>query len=73
MNAELVLRHRFHPFPVFSSACRSANIDLVLLIDGSKSVRPHNFELVKKFVNQVEIFLFFFTFYLVHPKIIHFI
>lgn len=37
----------------FHSACRSANIDLVLLIDGSKSVRPQNFELVKKFVNQV--------------------
>uniref|UniRef100_A0A669DTA4 Matrilin 4 n=1 Tax=Oreochromis niloticus TaxID=8128 RepID=A0A669DTA4_ORENI len=36
-----------------SSACKSANIDLVLLIDGSKSVRPQNFELVKKFVNQV--------------------
>ncbi|XP_005752897.1 matrilin-4 [Pundamilia nyererei] len=34
-------------------ACKSANIDLVLLIDGSKSVRPQNFELVKKFVNQV--------------------
>uniref|UniRef100_A0A3B3H6V0 Matrilin 4 n=1 Tax=Oryzias latipes TaxID=8090 RepID=A0A3B3H6V0_ORYLA len=34
-------------------ACTSANIDLVLLIDGSKSVRPQNFELVKKFVNQV--------------------
>ncbi|XP_035990623.1 matrilin-4 isoform X10 [Fundulus heteroclitus] len=33
--------------------CKSANIDLVLLIDGSKSVRPQNFELVKKFVNQV--------------------
>ncbi|XP_021424040.2 matrilin-4 isoform X3 [Oncorhynchus mykiss] len=33
--------------------CRSANIDLVLLIDGSKSVRPQNFELVKQFVNQV--------------------
>uniref|UniRef100_A0A7N8X8B7 Matrilin 4 n=1 Tax=Mastacembelus armatus TaxID=205130 RepID=A0A7N8X8B7_9TELE len=32
---------------------QSANIDLVLLIDGSKSVRPQNFELVKKFVNQV--------------------
>ncbi|XP_053354807.1 matrilin-4 isoform X2 [Clarias gariepinus] len=34
-------------------SCRSANIDLVLLIDGSKSVRPQNFELVKQFVNQV--------------------
>ncbi|XP_058488296.1 matrilin-4 isoform X1 [Solea solea] len=34
-------------------ACKSANIDLVLLIDGSKSVRPQNFELVKQFVNQV--------------------
>ncbi|XP_051932257.1 matrilin-4 isoform X4 [Hippocampus zosterae] len=33
--------------------CKSAVIDLVLLIDGSKSVRPHNFELVKKFVNEV--------------------
>ncbi|XP_023655294.1 matrilin-4 [Paramormyrops kingsleyae] len=33
--------------------CRSANIDLVMLIDGSKSVRPQNFELVKQFVNQV--------------------
>ncbi|XP_024300092.1 matrilin-4 isoform X2 [Oncorhynchus tshawytscha] len=35
------------------TTCRSANIDLVLLIDGSKSVRPQNFELVKQFVNQV--------------------
>ncbi|TSZ54729.1 Matrilin-4 [Bagarius yarrelli] len=33
--------------------CRSANIDLVFLIDGSKSVRPQNFELIKQFVNQV--------------------
>ncbi|GAA6095630.1 matrilin-4 isoform X3 [Tachysurus ichikawai] len=34
-------------------SCRSSNIDLVLLIDGSKSVRPQNFELIKQFVNQV--------------------
>ncbi|XP_077386253.1 matrilin-4 isoform X2 [Festucalex cinctus] len=33
--------------------CKSAIVDLVLLIDGSKSVRPHNFQLVKKFVNEV--------------------
>lgn len=39
--------------PLSPSACKSANIDLVFLIDGSKSVRPQNFELVKKFVNQV--------------------
>ncbi|CDQ71985.1 unnamed protein product [Oncorhynchus mykiss] len=39
--------------PMSYPACRSANIDLVLLIDGSKSVRPQNFELVKQFVNQV--------------------
>nr|XP_006010817.1 PREDICTED: matrilin-4-like [Latimeria chalumnae] len=37
--------------------CKSANIDLVLVIDGSKSVRPHNFELVKQFVNQIVDFL----------------
>ncbi|XP_077581722.1 matrilin-4 [Stigmatopora nigra] len=33
--------------------CRLSVIDLVLLIDGSKSVRPRNFQLIKKFVNEV--------------------
>ncbi|XP_057701791.1 matrilin-4 isoform X2 [Corythoichthys intestinalis] len=33
--------------------CKLSVIDLVLLIDGSKSVRPRNFQLVKKFVNEV--------------------
>jgi uncharacterized protein YegL len=32
-------------------------VDLVLLVDGSKSVRPQNFELVKRFVNQIVDFL----------------
>ncbi|XP_029104242.1 cartilage matrix protein isoform X1 [Scleropages formosus] len=35
------------------SACSSAATDVVFLIDGSKSVRPENFELVKKFINQI--------------------
>ncbi|XP_036372063.1 cartilage matrix protein [Megalops cyprinoides] len=34
------------------SAC-SAATDVVFLIDGSKSVRPENFELVKKWINQI--------------------
>ncbi|XP_047238857.1 cartilage matrix protein isoform X1 [Girardinichthys multiradiatus] len=35
------------------SACRNAAIDTVFVIDGSKSVRPENFELVKKWINQI--------------------
>ncbi|XP_048848882.1 cartilage matrix protein isoform X2 [Brienomyrus brachyistius] len=34
-------------------ACSSAATDVVFMIDGSKSVRPENFELVKKFINQI--------------------
>ncbi|KAI4871836.1 hypothetical protein NFI96_016394, partial [Prochilodus magdalenae] len=34
-------------------ACSDAATDVVFLIDGSKSVRPENFELVKKFINQI--------------------
>ncbi|XP_025047163.1 matrilin-4 isoform X2 [Alligator sinensis] len=37
--------------------CKAGHIDLVLVIDGSKSVRPQNFELVKQFVNQIVDFL----------------
>lgn len=37
--------------------CKAGHIDLVLIIDGSKSVRPQNFELVKQFVNQIVDFM----------------
>ncbi|XP_015273518.1 PREDICTED: matrilin-4 [Gekko japonicus] len=37
--------------------CKTGHVDLVLVIDGSKSVRPQNFELVKQFVNQIVDFL----------------
>ncbi|XP_051948657.1 cartilage matrix protein-like isoform X2 [Xyrauchen texanus] len=35
------------------SACSNATIDVVFVIDGSKSVRPENFELVKKWINLI--------------------
>lgn len=47
----------FHPSPSRCSGCREGHVDLVLLVDGSKSVRPQNFELVKRFVNQIVDFL----------------
>lgn len=34
-------------------ACSNSVTDVVFLIDGSKSVRPENFELVKKWINQI--------------------
>uniref|UniRef100_A0A3Q3M771 Matrilin-1 n=1 Tax=Mastacembelus armatus TaxID=205130 RepID=A0A3Q3M771_9TELE len=35
------------------SACSNSATDVVFLIDGSKSIRPENFELVKKWINQI--------------------
>uniref|UniRef100_A0A8C9P223 VWFA domain-containing protein n=1 Tax=Spermophilus dauricus TaxID=99837 RepID=A0A8C9P223_SPEDA len=43
--------------PSGCAGCREGHVDLVLLVDGSKSVRPQNFELVKRFVNQIVDFL----------------
>ncbi|XP_017275296.1 cartilage matrix protein isoform X2 [Kryptolebias marmoratus] len=34
-------------------ACSSAALDVVFVIDGSKSIRPENFKLVKKWINQI--------------------
>lgn len=43
----------WHVVCLTSPACSNSAIDVVFLIDGSKSVRPENFELVKKWINQI--------------------
>lgn len=44
---------RVTPPAVCLTACSNSATDVVFLIDGSKSVRPENFELVKKWINQI--------------------
>lgn len=38
------------PLPVSEQKCKSGPVDLVFLIDSSRSVRPHEFETMRKFM-----------------------